>query len=96
MLHNVRGSLRGQPDRPRLIHHTPLRPATSSSQTCPTAAFITDPGVVRKILDHLGLPSADPPRGPSRFERREEQVEMFEGWEEEGEARAGRDPPGED
>jgi hypothetical protein len=51
-------------------------------------AFITDPGVVRKILDHLGLPSADPPRGPSRFERREEQVEMFEGWEEEGEARA--------
>jgi hypothetical protein len=29
-------------------------------------AFITDPPVVRKILDHLRLPSADPPRSPSR------------------------------
>jgi hypothetical protein len=59
-------------------------------------AFITDPGVLRKILEHLGLPSAGPPRAPSLFELREEQVEMFEGWEEEGEARAGRDPPWED
>jgi hypothetical protein len=62
-------------------------------------AFITDPGVVKKILEHLGLPSADPPRAPSCFVQKEEQVEMFEGWEEEreeGEARAGRDPPWED
>ena len=60
-------------------------------------AFITDPKVLKKILDHLGLPSAEPPRAPSRFEPHEQQVEMFEGWEgEEGEARAGRDPPGED
>jgi hypothetical protein len=58
-------------------------------------AFITDPSVIRKILDHLRLPSADPPRAPSRFERPEEQVEMFEGREEEEEPRLRpmRDPP---
>jgi hypothetical protein len=27
-------------------------------------AYLTDPDVTRKILDHLGLPSAPPPRGP--------------------------------
>ena len=60
-------------------------------------AFITDPAVVRKILEHLGLPSADPPRAPSRFVQKEEQVEMFEReGRGEGEARAGRDPPRED
>jgi len=63
-------------------------------------AFISDPGVLKKILDHLGLPSVDPPRAPSRFEWREEQVEMFEGWgeerreeEEEPRLRSTRDPP---
>jgi hypothetical protein len=62
-------------------------------------AFISDPSVLKKILEHLRLPSADPPRAPSRFVQKEEQVEMFEGWEEErqeGEARAGPDPPRED
>ena len=80
-----------------------MRVLSVDALTCPRCsapivvlAFITDPGVLRKILEHLGLPSSDPPRGPSRFERPEEQVEMFEGWEEEGEARAGRDPPWED
>lgn len=55
-----------------------------------------------KILDPLRLPSVDPPRAASRFERREEQEEMFEGWgdetageTEEGHVRTGRDPPGE-
>jgi hypothetical protein len=80
-----------------------MRVLSVDALTCPRCsapivvlAFITDPGVLRKILEHLGLPSSDPPRGPSLFERPEEQVEMFEGWGEEGEARAGRDPPWED
>jgi hypothetical protein len=63
-------------------------------------AFITDPSVLRKLLDYLGLPSSDPPRGPSRFVQREEQVEMFE-WgrekqskeEEKASLRQPRDPP---
>jgi len=29
-------------------------------------AFITDPAVVTKILEHLHLPTADPPRAPAR------------------------------
>jgi hypothetical protein len=29
-------------------------------------AFITDPAVIRKILDHLRLPSIDAPRAPAR------------------------------
>jgi hypothetical protein len=39
-------------------------------------AFITDPGVVKKILDHLRLPSTEPPRAPARLSQ--QQVEMFE------------------
>jgi hypothetical protein len=38
-------------------------------------AFITDPRVVRKILDHLRLPSTDPPRAQSRLSR--QQMEIF-------------------
>jgi hypothetical protein len=38
-------------------------------------AFITDPRVVKKILDHLRLPSTDPPRAPARLSQ--QQVEMF-------------------
>jgi hypothetical protein len=29
-------------------------------------AFISDPSVIRKIIDHLRLPSSDPPRAPAR------------------------------
>jgi hypothetical protein len=46
--------------------------------TCPRCAaamvviaFITDPPVVRSILEHLRLPAADPPRAPSRAEEPE-------------------------
>jgi hypothetical protein len=38
-------------------------------------AFITDPRVVKTILDHLRLPSTDPPRAPARLSQK--QVEMF-------------------
>jgi hypothetical protein len=38
-------------------------------------AFITDPRVVRKILDHLHLPSTDLPRAPARLSQKH--VEMF-------------------
>ena len=30
-------------------------------------AFITDPGVVRKILEHLGLPTHPPQLAPARL-----------------------------
>jgi hypothetical protein len=70
----------------------PLPPGRADLPLAPASAA----GILKKILEHLGLPSSDPPRGPSRFERPDEQVEMFEGWGEEGEARAGRDPPWED
>jgi hypothetical protein len=62
-------------------------------------AFITDPRVVKRILDHLRLPSTDPPRASARLSH--QQMEMFEeetGEELRGEPlrpppRASRDPP---
>ena len=45
-------------------------------------AFISDPRVVKKILDHLRLPTTDPHRAPARLSR--QQMEMFaEGFHEE-------------
>jgi hypothetical protein len=35
-------------------------------------AFITDQAVLKKILDHLRLPSSDPPGVPSRFGQEEQ------------------------
>ncbi|MFH1436966.1 MAG: hypothetical protein ABIJ56_14755 [Pseudomonadota bacterium] len=36
------------------------------SETMEVLALITDPAVVRKILNHLHLPADDPPRSPAR------------------------------
>jgi len=30
-------------------------------------AYLTEPGPVKAILDHLGLPSTGPPLAPARF-----------------------------
>ena len=38
-------------------------------------AFIEDPFVARKILDHLGLPARAPPRGRQAWRRREDRRE---------------------
>jgi len=66
-------------------------------------AFISDPPVVRRILDHLGLPSKPPHLAPARDPFDEEtalhQAELFEGaWEEQASSAAemfqqGRAPP---
>jgi hypothetical protein len=40
-------------------------------------AFISDPAVIDKILKHLHLPTADPPRAPARL-RIDEQMQIFD------------------
>jgi len=49
-------------------------------------AFLTDPAVIRKILDHLHLPAAHPPRAPARVS-----LEQMS-FEEELEQDCGNDP----
>jgi len=55
-------------------------------------AFISDPRVVKKILDHLRLPSSDPPLAPARLPL--QQMEMFgEGFHEDGCDEPSHPPP---
>jgi hypothetical protein len=54
-------------------------------------AFITDRKVIRKILEHLKLPSIPPEIKPARVE---EEWPMDEGWDDEGEGEGGSCPPG--
>jgi len=44
-------------------------------------AFITDPPTLRKILDHLGLPSSPPPVLPARRAWEEFPIEDQGGWQ---------------
>ena len=49
----------------RVLHIDALTcPECATSMT--VIAFLTDPPVLRRILDHLGLPSSPPPLAPAR------------------------------
>ena len=54
---------------------------------------ITDPKVIRKILEHLNLPSIPPEIKPARIAE-EEEWPIDEWWEDEGEGEGGNTPPG--
>jgi hypothetical protein len=69
------------PVRPRRLPWAQLlrRTFDVAALTCPRCqvpmvvlAFLTDAAVVRKILAHLGLPTAPPPLAPARLEVQEE------------------------
>ena len=50
----------------RTLHLDALK-CPKCSESMEVLALITDPAVVRKILDHLHLPADDPPRAPARI-----------------------------
>jgi len=82
-----------EPDPPPRRHHLAWakllrRVLDIDALSCPKCAtpmvvlaFITDPPTLRKILDHLGLPSSPPPVLPARRAWEEFPIEDQGGWQ---------------